>query len=388
MHFTRFPFALLLMIVPVLLNAQDEDDDKNLVINGSFEEYEGRKLKRMGSLPMATGWRTATLAKADLFSTLVPGTPIAAPINDMGDQAPLTGNNYAGIRWWSFLNKEPRAYMHTKLKKMLKKGEKYCVKYFVSLGDRSKYASAELGAYISKVQIDKQDENSLTYKAQVPHLKSKIYNDPYSWQGVCGVYEATGGEQYLIIGNFASNEATATDKVSAQAEDRAQLAHAYYYIDDVSVMPVKNASECTCDQLEKGESEMIFSRRGITNPSLTPSQKVDQQVFYFKRFHYAIPTSMEPWIQEMAELMTQQPELKVKLIGHIDETEKERSRMKPDLVKLGKQRADAVKERLKEMGIAPERMITSSKDNTEKADQTGSEVGQSKNRRVEVELMK
>ena len=133
---------------------------------------------------------------------------------------------------------------------------------------------------------------------------------------------------------------------------------------------------------------MIFSRRGVTNPSLTPAQKVDQQVFYFKRFHYAIPTSMEPWLNEMAELLTQQPELKVKLIGHIDETEKERSRMKPDLVKLGKQRADAVKERLKEMGIAPERMITSSKDNTEKADQTGSEVGQSKNRRVEVELMK
>ena len=37
-------------------------------------------------------------------------------------------------------------------------------------------------------------------------LRTKVYDDMFSWQGVCGVYQADGFEQYLVLGNFAANE--------------------------------------------------------------------------------------------------------------------------------------------------------------------------------------
>jgi hypothetical protein len=149
-----------------------------------------------------------------------------------------------------------------KFKKPLKKGQRYCVKYYVSLSDLSKYASDELGAYMSKMLIKKDDESNLTYNAQVPVLRTKVYDDMYSWQGVCGIYDAQGDEQYMIIGNFSASEKTNTTKPKRpKGENRPQKMEAYYYIDDVSVIPIKTAGECSCEQLDKAESEYVFSRK-------------------------------------------------------------------------------------------------------------------------------
>jgi hypothetical protein len=54
------------------------------------------------------------------------------------------------VTWWSYQGKTPRSYLSAKFKKMLRKDTRYCVRYYVSLSDLSKYASAELGAYMSK----------------------------------------------------------------------------------------------------------------------------------------------------------------------------------------------------------------------------------------------
>ncbi|MEZ4807501.1 MAG: OmpA family protein [Flavobacteriales bacterium] len=381
---------LSLLLAPLFGSAQDDakKDDANMVQNGSFEETEG-KLKRLGNIEQATGWKSPTESKADLFSETVAGTPISAPRNQYGDQSALNGINYAGIRWWSYQNKQPRSYLQTKLKGMMKKGQKYCVKYYVSLGDLSKYSTNEIGAYLSKVQINKDDEASLTYNAQVPHLRDQIYTDLYSWQGVCGVYESKGEEQYLIIGNFTATEKTLNEKVKRpKGESRPQVMHAYYFIDDVSVTPVKSASECTCEQLDKAESEFIFSRKGAINPNAKPADKVDQQVFYFKRFQRNIDKAMESWLTDLVATMKAEPTIKVKLIGHIDETEKERTRMRPDLEALAKERADAVKDALVEEGIDAARITTMASAGDDPADTSGSEVGMSKNRRVEVDVVR
>jgi OOP family OmpA-OmpF porin len=388
MRIISLSIVATLLLAPVLLNAQEKKDDNNLVLNGGFEEYEG-KLKRLGSIDMASGWKSPTTNKADLFSADIVGAPISAPRNVYGDQMALTGNNYAGLRWWSFQNKQPRSYLQTKLKSTLKKDQRYCVKFYVSLGDLSKYATNEIGVYMSQMVINKNDDNNLSYNAQVPHLRSQIYDDMHSWQGVCGVYQAKGNEQYMIIGNFVATEKTDNIKVRApKGETRPQIMHAYYYIDDVSVTPVKFDHECTCEQLDKAESEFIFSRRGAIVPSWSPTQKAESHVFYFKRFQRTIDRSMDQWVTSMVDLLEAEPTLKVQLTGHIDEVEKERMRMRPDLEQLGMERAEAVKEALMESGVAGSRITILSKDDRTPADNTGTEVGMSKNRRVEVQVVK
>jgi outer membrane protein OmpA-like peptidoglycan-associated protein len=271
----------------------------------------------------------------------------------------------------------------------MKKDSLYCVRYYVNLGDLSKYATAEMGAYLSKQKIDKDDEASLTYEVKVPNLRAKIYDDMYSWQGVCGAYQADGFEQYLLIGNFAATEKTPNAKTKRpRGETRQQVFSAYYYIDNVEVYPIKNRGECTCEQLDKAESEFIFSRKGASNPGWKPAEKVDNQVFYFKRFQRSFDTSMEAWLNDMVGSMQADAAIKVNLVGHMDATEMERTRVRPDLLELAKERAQAVKDALVEAGIDASRISVSAKAGDEPTDTSGTDIGMSKNRRVEVELVK
>lgn len=384
---------LLSLTVVLVVNAfaQDKfDHDRNWVANGDFEAVEGKKLKRAGGIAYATGWGSPTKRAADLFSESAPvESNVSTPKNLGGEQTALSGSNYAGIRVWSYQNKEPRSYLQAKLSKQMKKDSLYCVRYYVSLGDLSKYSAAELGAYIGKQKIEKDDESNLTYEVKVPNIRTKLYEDMYSWQGVCGVYQADGFEQYLVIGNFAANEKTPNAKTKRpRGETRPQVFSAYYYIDNVELYPIKNRGDCTCEQLDKAESEFIFSRKGAINPNLKPAEKVDQQVFYFKRFQRSFDSSMEPWLKDMATFMKEDATIKVKLIGHMDATEVERTRIRPDLLTLAKERAEALKDALVESGIDAARITVDGRAGDEPVDTSGTDIGMSKNRRVEVELVK
>lgn len=380
---------IALLSTPFLLSAQDVDSDpNNLIPNGSFEEVNG-KLKRLGSIEMATGWKSPTGASADLFSENIAGAPVSLPRSQYGDQGALEGVNYAGVRWWSYGGKEPRTYLQAKFKKPMKKGQKYCVKYHVSLADLSKYGASEHGAYITKTIVPKKDEVSLTYTPQVPNLRTKIQDDLYTWQGVCGVYTSTGDEQVLLIGNFSANEKTDNVKIKRpKGESRPQMMNAYYFIDDVSVTAIKSDSECSCEQLDKAESEHIFSRRGAMSPSMKPAQRAEQTVFYFKRFQRGIDRSMETWVDDLAASMKADAEMKVELVGYVDATELERMSMRPDLEALPLERAETVKEALIEVGVEGSRITLRAGPKDENADEDLSEVGMSKNRRVEVNLQK
>lgn len=386
--------TLLLSLSVALVSssfAQDKfDHDRNWVPNGDFETVEGKKLKRAGGILYATGWGSPTKRAADLFSESAPvESNVSSPKNLGGEQTALSGSNYAGLRYWSYQNKEPRSYLQTKLAKQMKKDSLYCVRYYVSLGDLSKYATGELGAYIGKQKIEKDDESNLTYDVKVPNLRTKIYDDMFSWQGVCGVYQAEGFEQYLVIGNFAANEKTPNAKTKRpRGESRPQVFSAYYYVDNVEVYPIKNRGECTCEQLDKAESEFIFSRKGAINPNLKPAEKVDQQVFYFKRFQRSFDTSMENWLNDMIGSLKEDATIKVKLVGHMDATEMERTRVRPDLLTLAKERAEAVKDALVEAGIDAARITVDAKSGDEPVDTSGTDIGMSKNRRVEVEVVK
>lgn len=390
MNFTSRSFLLAsaLAFCSVLLAQETPNPDSlNLVPNGSFEEVEG-KLKRLGSIEMAKGWKSPTAAKADLLSETVANSPISAPRSQFGDQSALKGTNYAGLRWWSYQNKAPRTYLQAKLKKVLKKGQKYCVRYYVSLSDLSKYSSNELGVFMSKMLVNKDDNMSLTYNAQVPNLRTEIYGDQFGWKGVCGVYEAQGDEQYMIIGNFASNEKTVTGKAKRpKGETRQQTLDAYYFIDDINVWPIKLMSECSCTQLDKAESEFIYSKKVALPLNLKPVDAIEQATIYFKRFTRSIDGSMDQLIADMAKLMTENKEIKIKLTGHSDALEHDRIRMRPDLTELAKERADEVKAALVEAGVEAERITTASAGHESPADGGDDDVALSKNRRVEVDIV-
>ncbi len=69
--------------------------------------------------------------------------------------------------------------------------------------------------------------NRLNFIPQI--LYSTIVSDTANWTLISGMYIATGGEQYIIIGNFNTNATTDTLPLNGSNIS-------YYYIDDVSVM--------------------------------------------------------------------------------------------------------------------------------------------------------
>ena len=360
---------------------------QDLVVNGSFEEFKG-KLKKPGSIDMFTGWTSATEAKADVFSMQVEEGPVSALKNPYGSQEARTGDHFAGIRVYSPNDREPRQYLQAALNAPMMSGKKYCVKYHVSFADLSRFSTRELRAYLSTGSVEKDDAGILGNEAQVPDTGNVAIDEMKGWEPVCGIYEAKGGEQNLIIGNFIGTKQTKVGKVKKpKGEVRPQLQHGYYFIDDVSVTPITVAAECNCGAGKAEKTGFIFGRNSVDDPSLTTAQKVDRQVFYFQRSQRSIHSMMKPWIAELAELLKEDPTLKIKLTGHLDELEKVQYADRPDQDAFGLDRAEAVKTALVAAGVEAERIATAGRSDEELVDRSGSEIGMSKNRRVEVELV-
>lgn len=75
---------------------------------------------------------------------------------------------------------------------------------------------------------------------------------------VCAEFIAEGGEKYITIGNFTSNEDTKFEKVKKdKAYTKEYYAYAYYYIDDVSIMMVPQSEICNCQE-QKKEQKLIL----------------------------------------------------------------------------------------------------------------------------------
>ena len=127
-----------IMLIGLTTMTSFAQQGENLIPNGSFEATDG-KVKKLGGITSATGWTSPTGMRADLF-TPSKSPEINAPLNGYGKEDARDGSNYAGFTALSVGNKVPRSYVMVKLDAPMKKGMKYCVKFYVSLAEASKYS--------------------------------------------------------------------------------------------------------------------------------------------------------------------------------------------------------------------------------------------------------
>lgn len=248
----KIKFLILgLLFINYALLAQNEH---NLVPNPSFEEMEG-KLKDPGSVFLATPWRSVNLNQVDLYSSTAKDPTLSVPENKYGEEKPKTGTNYAGVSFFGYRGKAPRTYLGVELLKELKEGEQYCVKFHISMSDRSKYAVNNIGLFFSFEPIDETGDANIYLDPDIISVTNRVYNKQFSWTPVCGYYTAEGGEKHITIGNFAKDEDTEQEVVRLSRDiGGRQTYDAYYYVDDVSVIPADKVSEkeCSCDQIAGG----------------------------------------------------------------------------------------------------------------------------------------
>jgi len=252
----KLVFIILLIthysLLTTVLHAQ------NIVPNPSFEYYT-QCPNNISQLNFSFPWQNPTSGSPDYFNACDITQITSVPNNGWGYQYAHTSVGYSGIYCYNKLVFS-REYIQVQLKDSLKQDTSYCVSFYVSLADKSDYAVNNLGAYFSDTAITSTNYSNLPYIPQVANSSNNPLTNKTGWTKVSGSFIASGGEQYITIGNF--NDDTTTDTVRVDSSGWAGSV-AYYYIDDVSVYPcnapVYAANAGASIAICKGDSAQIGS---------------------------------------------------------------------------------------------------------------------------------
>jgi OOP family OmpA-OmpF porin len=376
----KIVLSILTIAIGLGVNAQNQNE---MVENGSFEQIEG-KIKKAGSIEVAVGWMSPTKTSADIFSSSVK-EGFSVPNNVFGKEAAHDGDTYAGIKSFSYGDKEARTYLSAKLKVPMRKGLKYAVKFYVSLAEGSKYASNNIGANFSKKQWNIQEDKSIIGESHVMHVENPVFNAMFGWDQICGVYTSTGGEKFITIGNFLSNGDTKNERMKKPKEFTGQqMISSYYYIDNISVELINNESECECQSDKAEETSIVYAVTPVSPEGMTDEMIVKYSVLYFGQNKFNIQDGSEGHLDNVANVLLKNLSYKVVLDIHMDEEEV----AEPKIQGLDSKRGEEIKKYLVKKGVNGSRVTFKLLKNTKPEDESDTDVGKAKNRRVNFTLSK
>jgi hypothetical protein len=219
--------TFFIILISGIVNAQ------NLVQNPSFELFSGcptlseqiNLANNWGSPPNNTG-------SPDYYNSCNTQNNYSVPNNLQGIQQAYNGNAYVGIVIYYdfYLAPDYREYIQTQLSTPLVAGQTYLITFHVSLSENSRLASNNIGAIFTINQLN-GDGGELPISITPSILEQNIITNTAGWTQISGTYTATGGEQYLTIGNFFYNNQTQTQISNATLG----FISSYYFIDNVSV---------------------------------------------------------------------------------------------------------------------------------------------------------
>lgn len=207
---------------------------QNLVPNASFEQYDTCP-DVTSQIHRATNWMDANTGTADYYNSCFTSgvTNVDVPNNFIGFQNAKTGVAYAGLmlHLYSPTPFHYREYIQAQLTSPLVNGVKYYVSFNISHADSSYYITDDIGIYLSSTQNNQGDYLNINVIPQIENTEGVFLSDDTNWTRIYGEYIASGGEEYITIGNFYDD--FNTDTIRVKAGNQNAYLNAYYYIDDV-----------------------------------------------------------------------------------------------------------------------------------------------------------
>jgi OmpA-OmpF porin, OOP family len=244
------------ILLILLLVSYFKTSSQNLVLNPSFEQYNNLPCFSTNDLQdfrfRVDHWTLPTGGTSDILSTLVDTicSMYALSTNNLlGPQNPRTGNVMGGIITYNDYNIGSqtaltgyREYLEVGLTEPLVVGERYYVEFWVSRAENQFFASNNIGAYLSDTFVSIQTiNNSVNYGVLpiIPQVnETNLILDSVGWHKVSGSFVAQSPAQFIVIGNFFTNQNTTTS-ITTQFDTTSccleAYRRAYYFIDDVSV---------------------------------------------------------------------------------------------------------------------------------------------------------
>lgn len=211
-----------LSAIAFLLLFCNKMDGQNLVLNPGFESFITCPGFGQFSNVFISNWNKPSIASSDYYHYNCAG------INPTV-QAPRSGEAYAGIIAYNF-GTEYREYVTGTLSSPLVAGQTYKVEFYVSLNDGYIQAITELGAYLSPTAPG--PFSNVLHINVIPQIENNTISitDTSVWKKISGQFVATGGEQFITIGNFHNDTTTTITQPGTSGSYGA-----YYFVDDVSV---------------------------------------------------------------------------------------------------------------------------------------------------------
>jgi outer membrane protein OmpA-like peptidoglycan-associated protein len=394
---------------PVLSQKGKKSNEKE-ILKMDFEHLkDGESVTEIGGIDLVDyGVSSPTELKADLFSTLS-SNDVGVPKNIMGTEDPIKdegGKNYAGICLYKPGKAAvERTYISIPFKKgkedlTLKKGLTYCVEFSVSLSESSKFAVNNIAAHFSKETSGNGGSGPIyTVEKVMKGQANKIYSGFFGWEKVCNIYTAKGDEKFITIGNFDKNEATQFMAVKKPKDSEVdQLAHAYYYIDNVIIRLVDKPEDCPCfeanpQKVEENYSTLIFTNNPEVTNKMTLSEKIGLYDVYFRFGKASFTDNAKEMMSFVVQEMKANPTIRLEVEGNRDATEGKAAESNPEYEDMDRKRASAVVKYLVSQGIDAARLVetyngsevANAKIDSENDDQ---EVQDAKNRRVYFKVLK
>lgn len=373
--------ALAALLLPI--EGQIQAQDENLVPNGSFETGDIKRLKNYGQLEEITSdWFAYTDAPLDLYSTDVKSEKVMVPANAFGYEDPSKGNRYAGFRAHTKSPKLARTYFQVRLSENLEANQMYCVSFDISLSDLSKYAVNGIGAYFSDRKETQPNTGIVARDPQVKHRADKVMQLMEGWETVCGTVLGTGSEEYLTIGGFNGSRDIEEIKVKKpRSIAGVQQLHAYYYLDNVSVVPIDAKSQCNCSKSSSTAPDLVYG--GAPLPSdLSDRDAVGRTAVYYAFVKRTFTEDGKAALDRLAGILKAHPEWTVEVAGHCDNDEVAEGKINPRFADTGRKRAEQVKRYLTSQGVGEGQLIVTGVENADPASTKDSDLARAKNRRV------
>ena len=219
-------FSLLFLSLFGKITAQ------NLVPNPSFENYIACPTGS-GQIDSLQNWFVPVNhgGTPDYYNSCDTGS-LGVPHNFTGYQFASSGNGYIGlINYATLINIDYREYIQVRLTTPLIANKTYRVSFKCCLAEYSQYATNDIDICFTNSPISGSGNYSII--SMTPQLTSTpMINDTSIWINVSQQFTASGGEEYLTIGNFKNN--LSTNIINANSNPTSNLN--YTYLDDFSVV--------------------------------------------------------------------------------------------------------------------------------------------------------
>lgn len=286
---------------------------QNLAPNPSFEKFSYCPVNfNQGQMEIVTDWRQASMGTADYFNGC--SRAVGVPDNSFGEQEAKEGVGYLGLITFAPSKRNYREYMQAKLSSPMAGGQKYCVSFYINSADRATYVNDGLGAVFSQHRVKHPGQEVIRAEAQLSNPLGNVLDDAESWQLISDIYEAEGGEQYVTIGNFLPDkDCMIKERNVPEHESKRAWESAYYFIDDLSIIPVDERADCLCT-IPVIAQEVRDSIRW----KLPPGKEIHFDNVHFGFDNDALDEESMSILNEVSSWMRNNDFLYLEVMGHTD----------------------------------------------------------------------